>query len=131
MAFKDGWQLLGVNGEFDSTPVALKLFNVIDAAVDATKSLGLARIGTTGKAGVPENQFFIDGRYTDQTQTGRFAIFEVRRERFIAPGFYRINKPWEIGCAPENGTGFLAKLGLRIVEDVTVVPAQPVSLSAR
>jgi hypothetical protein len=123
MKFKDGWQLVGVNGEFDSTTVALELLNTIDGAINTAKSIATAGLDTQAsiaaarvRAGAP------NGKQGENV----YVFCEVRRTKTIPPGLYRLNKPWEMTeMARPVGCGLLVSMGFRTVETVSVRRAEP------
>jgi hypothetical protein len=131
LTFKDGWQLVGVNGDFDATQVALELLKVIDAAVDSAKSLAVAGLSAGGKAGAkPGTKSREELTESARALESRELIFEVTRNRVIPPGLYRINKPWEMDGGPApSGCALLEKMGLSMVETVSVrlAPLRPYS----
>jgi hypothetical protein len=122
LAFKNGTELVEVQGEHDSTTVAISLLGLIQGAISAaagveeqrlsqqSKSvhsgpgaakLALADLGANASAGSP--------------------IWQVVERVSIKPGVYRLNKPWEIEGGPELqpcGCGLLAKLGLPTVTEI-------------
>lgn len=124
--FKDGWQLTGVNGEFDSTTVAVELLKTIDTAINTAKTVALA--GLDARQRLLQRVVPATGENKARvTKDGKvYLIYEVVRVRMIPPGMYRINKPWEIGGdSTPVGCGLLEKMGLNAVESVTVIPAEP------
>jgi hypothetical protein len=114
LAFKDGWQLQGVSGSFDSTTVAVELLKTIDAAINAAKSVALGGIGGGGGGGASSSE---QGRLAALQRRGNPLLERVTRT-YVKPGMYRINKPWEMGEGCEAGAGFLVKLGLKTVTTV-------------
>jgi hypothetical protein len=122
--FKDGWQLVSVNGEFDSTTVAIEVLNTVDAAVNAAKRVGIAGIGGAGgasPAGAASRE--VDAAKL-RMDNKKYVFVEVVRQTYLKPGFYRINKPWEVSHPEELvGAGLLAKMGLETVTVTTIRPA--------
>jgi hypothetical protein len=124
--FRDGWQLSSVNGEFDSTTVAIEVLNTIDSAVNAAKDIATAGIGGATPAaakGAAATQAIDERMATDRN----LVIAEVVTQTYIKPGFYRVNKPWELeGERGELvGCGLLMKMGIETVTITTVRPALP------
>jgi hypothetical protein len=122
LRFEGGWKLTGVNTEVDSTPVPIEFLNLINKAISAARNLELARINPAGitspaitspLAGFSESTMATDPK--DQSKPD-YLLYEVVTERYIKPGVYRINKPWEIGAPADPGAGLLAQLGLPLVD---------------
>jgi hypothetical protein len=126
LTFRDGWQLVGVNGEFDSTPVAIALLQTIDGAISTAQGVATTALDTASKlaAARRKTRDLLRPDTADEKKR-QYLVLEVRRERVIPPGLYRINKPWETDKASApTGHGLLAKLGLTTVEVVSVVQAE-------
>lgn len=119
--FVDGWQLAAVSGDFDATTVALKLIGVIDSAIGAAKKLALARLSAAG--GGSGRDMVGPAVQLDR----KHELFQRVARTYIAPGIYRINKPWEMQGQPA-GAGLLVQIGLRTV---TVEEWQPAAAATR
>lgn len=132
MTFRDGWQLVGLNGDFDSTPVAIALLQTIDSAIDTAKTVATTGLDTAAKLAAArkkaEDLVSAAARDENGAVVQAYVVLEVRREKVIRPGLYRINKPWEMGedAGLPTGSGLLAKLGLPIEEEASVVRAEVV-----
>jgi hypothetical protein len=125
LRFRDGWQLVGVDGKFDSTTVAIALLQTIDSAIQTAQSLATTALDTRAKLEAAQKKV---NNIVNRDARGRpmpYVVLEVKRERVIPPGLYRINKPWEVeeGAAP-CGPGLLGKMGLPTVEMVSVTKAE-------
>jgi hypothetical protein len=125
LRFRDGWQLVGVDGKFDSTTVAIALLQTIDSAIQTAQSLATTALDTRSKLAAARKQMNSQGIRDEKGRPMAYVVLEVKRDRVIPPGLYRINKPWEVaeGAAP-CGTGLLSKMGLPTVEVVSVTKAE-------
>ncbi len=128
--FQDGWELTNVNGEFDSTTVAIELFNLIDSAVNSAKDVALAGIGRQVRAA--------EAAATEASPTSRFPSenrIELERvvlRRLVKRGVYRINKPWEVRDGLNtHGEGLLTALGLPVVDELERTPVTSTPLLSR
>ncbi|WP_254508422.1 hypothetical protein [Anatilimnocola floriformis] len=124
LQFKEGWQLAAVNGEFDSTEVAIEVLNTIDSAIEAAKSVATARLPL--RYPTPP----APGGNADKTipladsKAGREIVFlEALAVTYLRPGIYRVNKPWEMENGKPDSPGLLAQMGLPTVTDYRVKPA--------
>jgi hypothetical protein len=112
LLFKDGWQLVSVDGEFDATEVATELVKTVEAALKAASS------GGGGGEGAGDRGSLVK---VPVKAAGLIPV-KVTRTQTIMPGVYRINKPWEVtvpNCASHD---LLGKLGMEVIETVKVEP---------
>lgn len=122
LRFKDGWQLQGVSGDFDSTTVALELLNTIDSAINAARNIARGSLGLSPAAAPSGRE-----KASVLLKNTKEPVLEMVRTTYIKPGLYRINKPWEMGAGLKpQGTGLLAKMGLKMIHTVEWRKANPV-----
>jgi hypothetical protein len=124
LIFKDGWQLVSVDGRFDSTQVAVEIVKTVEtalsAALKASGSGADAAVGARDVSRTPVRSM----RVTTSDAGINLVPVKVTRKQFIVPGVYRINKPWEFAeeTAPVDTNCLIDKLGLEIGETVEVEP---------
>lgn len=121
LQFKDGWQLAAVNGEFDSTTVAIEVLNTIDSAVQAAKTVATARLPL--RYPKPPAKAPADNAALLPDPEHPVIFLEAETITYLRPGIYRVNKPWEMEGGVPNGHGLLAQMGLPTVTDSTVKPS--------
>jgi hypothetical protein len=114
LQFRDGWELVSVNGDFDSTEVAIELLDTIEQAIKTARKA--ATPSTTPAKTLPKvnpNKKFSPGESNKKAppQNQTIAI-QITEKLIIPPGLYRVNKPWETTDAPPTTDGLLAQLGL-------------------
>ena len=122
LIFKDGWQLVSVDGSFDSTTVAEELIKTIDMAIKASKGAG-TNPTTSGSASSTEKTGGSGSNSREDIKTlatnDKHVILSVITTKTIPPGVYRINKPWEVTDGSVcMGAGFLSHLGLEMISTV-------------
>lgn len=122
LSFRDGWELVSVNGEFDSSTVAVEILNTIETAISAAQSVTTAKFERE-KAEVEALQSAsqMDAgpksiRAPDKAET-KFLQRTVKT--FIKPGVYRINKPSEMGAGFPCGPDMLQNMGLTSTQTVS------------
>jgi hypothetical protein len=130
LAFKNGSELVEVQGEHDSTVLAVSILQQIQNAISAatgaaqqqnqqqSKSSSSNQGSTTGKGA---SHLVRD--LTSPTNTKRPEIYQLKETTVIQPGVYRLNKPWEIADgpgAPPVGCGLLARIGLPITTSIDI-----------
>jgi hypothetical protein len=112
LTIRDGWQLLDVNGKFDSTAVAHDVLQTIDTAVGVVRAaagpLPHVKEAEPGGSAVPPG--------------AQRVLVEITEEDFIPPGLYRVNKPWEKGEEEPCGPDLLARLGLPRQRSTSIRP---------
>lgn len=122
LAFKNGSELVEVNGEHDATTVTLALFKQIQEAIGVAQSVAQEQIKQAAKSG--ESGGGGSGGAKARTAAedavrGNDPVYQMVERVYIKPGVYRLNKPWEMeGAQCEVGTGLLAKMGLPTATDI-------------
>jgi len=136
LSFQDGSQLNQVQGEHDSTTLAVSLLEQVDKAIGAAQGVAQKQIErqtkidearTKAAQGPDVAQSFAA---VDSVASEGHPIYQKIERVYIKAGLYRLNKPWEIegpAVEPTAGVGFLAKLGLPTTTDVDYEPAAVVS----
>jgi hypothetical protein len=135
LAFKNGSELVEVQGEHDSTTLALSLLQQIENAIGTAQGVEQARIQREAKQLQAQQQRPSGGRM-DLGDAARARaekqqpIWQMVHRTWIKPGVYRLNKPWEVKGGPEVqavGCGLLARLGLPTVTDVDFRPVAAIT----
>jgi hypothetical protein len=111
--FQDGWALMDVGGNFDSTPVPLEILNFIDTAITAAKNVALAGVDRQARAAG-------DVALPTTPGAGARLVYQVTVSTYLKPGVYRVNKPWECKAEQTTGCGLLAKMGLATFETTRI-----------
>ncbi len=131
--FRNGWELTDVSSEHDATAVALELLTTIQTAIGAAKSVETAQIDRQ-KAIAEAYAKEQEKKDANANKDGMGKdLYQVTVRRYIKPGVYRINKPWEIegGLQAHAGCDLLSSLGLTLHEivETQTLPAisQPIT----
>lgn len=126
LIFRNGGELAQVDGDHDSTPVALALLEQVKNAITQAAGVESERIKKQAKlleAQQPSKEGGTAFRVGDPASQ---PVWQIVEQTWIKPGVYRLNKPWETDCGPAPqavGCGLLAKLGLPTVVTVDYKPA--------
>ncbi len=130
LAFKNGGELVEVDGEHDATTLAVSILQAIQSAIGTAQGVEQARIQREAKtlqAAPPAKggAAKADLNVANAAVSGQQPVWQLVERTSIKPGVYRLNKPWEVADGPgvhSVGCGLLAKLGLPTVVDVDFRP---------
>jgi hypothetical protein len=115
MSFRDGWELVSVNGEFDSSAVAVEILNTVETAIKANQSVATAsfeREKAKFEAATAKPKTDTEGDMEKNADPENIEYAQRITRTYIKPGVFRINKPWEMDGQIPKGDGLLAKMGL-------------------
>jgi hypothetical protein len=129
--FKDGWQLAGVGGSWDSTEVPVRILQSISNAISAAAAIEKKALTTLPITPEELRQFGLQaGRGVRDADESPYVL--ITTTEYIPPGVYRLNKPKEAGRA--GGCGLLSELGIPtqtdpkvqlVKEETTAPPSKP------
>jgi hypothetical protein len=123
LAFRNGSELVEVQGDHDSTAFPLALLQQVQKAIAAAQGVEEQRAAQQLKSlKATQGAAMMEVRAAPGDQL----VWQLIERTSIKPGVYRLNKPWEIeeGHAPQpTGCGLLAKLGLPTVTEIDFKPA--------
>ena len=117
LAFKNGTELVEVQGEHDTTTVALSFLNLLQTAIGAASGIEQQRAANQAKS-LQTGSSSAKAALADleaEARQSKVAVWQMVERVSIKPGIYRLNKPWENSDDPglhPVGCGLLAKLGL-------------------
>lgn len=123
LAFKDGWQLAGVQGSWDSTEVPVRILQSVSKAISAAAAIKKKALSTLPISPAELREFRArKGNLDDPFDPVLITVTE-----YIPPGVYRLNKPREMDRVICNG--LLTELGLpteheRKVQRLDMSPAE-------
>jgi hypothetical protein len=137
LAFKNGTELVEVQGEHDTTTVALSFLNLLQTAINAASGIEQQRATNQAKS-LQSGSSVTKAALADieaEARQKKVAVWQLVERVSIKPGVYRLNKPWENsdehGLHPV-GCGLLAKLGLPTTAEIvdfrqigTISPSAP------
>jgi hypothetical protein len=128
ISFRDGWELVSVNGEFDSSAVAVEILNTIETAIKAAQTVAeggidreKAKFDAANKSDNKDDGDANKSRSAPRTFSSD--LLQKVTRTYIKPGVYRINKPWEVGDQFKQGSDLLANMGLSTYHETSTVVA--------
>jgi hypothetical protein len=117
LLFRDGWQLLSVDGTHDATEVAVRMLETVRQAIGLAGEVEARRISDLPVEAAPLPP--LGPPAGPREFKGLVAIrVEITRTLYIEPGFYRLNKASEMAddeC--RTGAGVLADMGIATIEE--------------
>jgi hypothetical protein len=121
MAFRDGWQLKSVSGNFDNTDVPVRILQTIKNAISAAGAVENKRLQLAGSAADASGTGGGPGSKDQTVRTRSIGLYvSISRTLYIEPGIYRLNKPQEQQGEVSHGAGLLTDLGLTPLEETKV-----------
>jgi len=119
--FTDGCKLAMASGSYNSTQVPVAILNTVGNLISALGEVRSRALGGAGGGG---------GGAPAMIDTTDPSILYIRRETYIEPGLYRVQKSWErvageagAGVEPDKCLGLLTELGLSVGHCTTVLTA--------
>jgi hypothetical protein len=130
LAFKNGTELVEVQGEHDSTTLTVSILQQIQNALGAAQGNAQqqgqqqSKSTSTTQGGGGGRRVNYDGEPGKcPVNYCRDEVYQLKERVMIQPGVYRLNKPWEIAQGPGAlpvGCGLLARLGLPLTTSVDI-----------